>query len=56
MSFQPQHRITGITIKQLPRKPTMVNRWMDKAKKTQAEQEEDTGAGGRRKMAIIQTK
>jgi hypothetical protein len=27
----------------------MANRWVDKAKKTQAEQEEDTGAGGRRK-------
>jgi hypothetical protein len=27
----------------------MVNRWMDKAKKTQAEHEEDIGAGRRRK-------
>jgi hypothetical protein len=26
----------------------MVNRWMDKADKTQAEHKEDTGAGGRR--------
>ena len=49
MCFKHQHRIVGITIKRLLRKPTIVNRWMDKAKKTQAEHEEDTGAKARRK-------